>query len=214
VLEHRVPDLEKRTDRLDNDLHGQLTSLGTQLTSLQGDLRDQLKMVNGEVHDQLKAMSLSVAGLKINMARLCGRPQTKPCSPEALVAEAKSVTRIQAQFFDTADLQITHGATPAVADARLVVWLPHTNTFDGFAYATPKKVDKPEFANVLMWSSAADAAHWHREGKNVKITFANGDATFMLQDRTSKEEADALVHSLNETVDALKSAGSAPPGRK
>ena len=53
---------------------------------------------------------------------------------------------------------------------------------------TPKRVDKPDFANVLIWSSAAGAAHWHREGNDLKVTFSSGQATFMMRDRTSKED--------------------------
>jgi hypothetical protein len=207
---HRIPDLEDHEKSQDQSINEKFAQINGNIDKQFSLMHTDLSEIDGRFQDRIKSLSLTVTGLKVNMIRLCGQKRTpnKACSPEALVAEAKHASDVQAQFFDAGNLQLTSGAQPTIADESLKSRLPATYVFaDVYTYpAQPKQVNKPDFANVIMWSSAANAAHWHREGNNIKVDFANGDVTFMMNDKTSKDEAEALVYSLNATVDALKSA--------
>jgi hypothetical protein len=82
AIVYRIPDVEKRMDRLDTDLR-----------------------------DQLKSMTLQLVGVRVNVLRLCTQknPLATPCKVEELVSEAKSVSRFQAQFFNDATVSLVAG---------------------------------------------------------------------------------------------------------
>ena len=168
---YRIPDLERRTERLD-----------------------------GDVREQLKLMNLSLIGLRANVMRLCGQQRPQLCKVEELVAEAKSVTRVQAEFFDAAKVSLRTGAQPAVASEGIAEQLPWV-AWASIGYG---KADKAELANLILWSSAADSARWRREGNTVKADFANGVASFDVARPISNERMTELVNSLNATSAALQ----------
>jgi len=200
TLFFRVPDVEQHVASMNSDVHEHMNKMNE-------DLRDQLKAMNGDVHDQLSSMKLSLAGVRANVMLLCGQKR-QICDVRQLVAEAKSVTHVQAEFFGKGDLKLTAGATPAVTSKGVVEQLP-TVSWGTQGVTTHDRVDKtdnPDLANVILWSSAADSARWHQEGNTVKVHFKNGDASFEMKHAVSKEHMKELIDSLNATSMALQKA--------
>ena len=204
---HRIPDLENREDRQDQALTARFAEMNKNLGEQFAGLRNDLSGMDGRYRERLNKMDLTVSGLKVNIARLCWykRPRTKICTPEAVVADVKNATQAQAQFFDSAKVTLTDGLSPSVMTPGLKELLPVYVRTDAYGQPTGKK----ELADMILWSSAADSAHWRQEGNTVKADFANGAAIFMLGNSATKEETQALVDSLNATVEALKASEGA-----
>lgn len=207
---YRVPDLEKRVEKMDSNTHDGMKTLSD-------DLRGQLQTMNGDLHEQLKTMGIALSGLKANVMLLCTQKhsQSGACNMQTLIAEAKSASRIQAQLFDTASVTLTRGLAPIVASEDLLKGLPEI-TFGsaGITYTYPSDEGKRDIGDVILWSSAAESAYWYQEGGEIKATFKNGDATFQLAPSTSKEHAVELVDSLNATAEALRAGESSKNAQK
>jgi hypothetical protein len=73
----------------------------------------------------------------------------------------------------------------------------------GFTSAYPSDATKPAIANLILWSSAADSAQWHQEGNTLKVSFANGEASFEMAP-DAKAHAAELVKSLNATAQVFR----------
>jgi hypothetical protein len=211
---HQIPDLVSREDKQDKDLNGKFTEISGQVDKQFAAMRADLSAMDGRYQDRLKKMDLSIAGLKVNMTRVCVQRHSlsKVCSPDALAADIKSATRAQAQFFDSAKVTLTAGAkVPQVTSQAVKAMLGWT---PDYAYVAESKSGQPDLADVILWSSAADSAHWRQEGNTVKTDFANGAATLMLGESASKEEKQALVDSLNATVAAINAGSTKLPDKK
>jgi hypothetical protein len=171
------------------------------------DLEDRTKRLDTDVRDQLKAMNVALVGLRANVLRLCAQKRNldTTCKTEEIVAVAKSVSREQAEFFDSADVRLTEGAKPAVVSEGIQQQLPqYTGTHSSMVETT----DKPEVANLILWSSAANSAKWHQAGNTVVGDFANGKVSLKMMTPLSKDHAAALVESLNATAGAFQASAA------
>jgi hypothetical protein len=179
-LVYRLPDLDERTKRLDTD-----------------------------VRDQLKAMNVALVGLRANVLRLCAQKRSldTTCKTEEIVAQAESVTREQAEYFDSADVKLTDGAKPAVVSEGIQQQLPQY-TLTTTESTKVKTIDKPAVANLILWSSAANSAKWHQAGDLVVGDFANGRVSLKMTAPLSKDHAATLVESLNATAGAFQASAA------
>jgi len=137
----------------------------------------------------------------------CGqrRPLLKGCDVKALVAQAKSVSKSQADYLESATVQLNQGEKPQVISAEIREQLPQM-TWGSMGVTTnyPKGNANTKLSDVLLWSAAAKSARWSQQGGSVKVTFVNGDATFKVAPKTSQEHLTTLVDSLNATSEVLK----------
>jgi len=147
----------------------------------------------------------SISELQTSVMMLwCGqrRLSIKGCDAKSLVTQAKSVSKSQAMFLESATVQLTAGEKPQVASEEIKAQLPQEMTWGSVGVTT--YYPKGKTADVLLWSAAAKSAHWSQEGDTVKVSFSNGDATFKFAPTTSKEHMTKLVDSLNATTEVLK----------
>lgn len=209
-LEYRLPALEKSQSTINAGLRDDMKAMSD-------DLHAHMKAMSDGVHDEMKSMDATLAGVKANMMLLCAgqrRPLAQTCDVKGLVADAKSVIGIQAQLVDGVEVNLRAGATaPQVSSQAVKDHLPAYTWPDTHAYPTVKP-GKSEFATMMLWSSAADSAHWRQEGNTVKADFANGATTFKLGDKASREQKQALVDSLNATAEAFKARAANEPSGK
>jgi hypothetical protein len=203
---HQIPELAAREDKQDKAIDDKFAALG-------GSVDKQFTEMHTDVSDKLNSLGLKVNGLQTNVILLCGqkRPISRNCDVKALVAEAKRASQIQAEYFASAEMKLTEGSTPMVADEGLKRQLPdYIPVSYMHADALPNSQKRSEFASQIIWSSAADSARWHQEGNSIVVVFANGRASFDLSGPTTKEHVGELVQSLNTTTEALKAAGATP----
>ena len=202
---YRIPDIEKRQDRLESQLRGGMDRLSS-------DLRGQLTSMTTSTTTQFRELKNSVTNLKANVLALCSeqmQPLTKVCDPKALVAQVNSIVRAHANLIAAASMQLTAGSQqPIVASDSLKRQLPEltwdksgTTTY----YGGHTSAARPNIANALLWSTAAKDAYWYQDGKSLKVNFANGSGTFELKP-SSAGHMDELVDSLNTTAEVLKAA--------
>ncbi len=216
IFAQRVPALEEHDKRQDETIDKNFTAATASIDRQFDQLQGNLATMDGRLKDQFSRMDLSIKGLKVNMSRICNLRRisnSSTCNPDSLVADVKSATQAQAQFFDSAKLTLNHGPTPVVATPGLKEQLP-TYTFTNnwtFPDVASPKADKAEMAQAILWSSAAQDAHWHQAGNSLVVVFANGMASFDLSAPNTKEHVGELIQSLNSNTQALKES---PPAEK
>jgi hypothetical protein len=191
---YRLPDLEKRIDKLEANVHDDMKAT-------RRDIQTQMTEVETDVHDQLKLVNLAVQGLRINLVRLCAKSRSidKDCDLKQVIAEIKPLAKAQAEFLVADSFTFTSGKEPVVVSNGLQQELPPVN-----AWAASRRIDNRELAKMVLWTSAADSAHWHTDGKVVTAEFLNGTAAFHLTKSLSVEESTKLLDSLNDTVVTLQ----------
>jgi len=210
TITYRIPAMETREDKQDQEIKQEFTTLN-------GSINQQFASIRGDVREQLAPIKLRVSNLSTNVLLLCGqrRPISKTCDVKALVEQVKAASQIQAEYFAAADMKLTEGSTPIVADEdlkrQLPDYIPVSYTHSGAQLNSQKR---SEFASQIIWSSAADSARWHQEGNSIVVVFANGRASFNLSAPNTKEHVGALVQSLNANTEVLKAAGSIAPDKK
>jgi hypothetical protein len=209
-LKYRLPALEKSQSTTDAGLRNDMKAMSD-------DLHAHMKAMSDDVRDEMKSMDATLAGVKANMMLLCAgqrRPLAQTCDVRGLVADAKSVIGIQAQLVDGVEVNLRPGATaPQVSSQAVKEHLPAYTWSDTHAYPSGKP-GKADFATMMLWSSAADSAHWRQEGNTVRADFANGATTFRLGEKSSREQKQALVDSLNATAEALQARAASEPSGK
>jgi hypothetical protein len=150
TIVYRIPDVEKRMDRLDTDLR-----------------------------DQLKSMTLQLVGVRVNVLRLCAQKNSlaTPCKVEELVSEAKSVSRFQAQFFSDATVSLVAGwHEPQVTSEYVRQRLPRWP--GSFGSQTVAKAGIADL--IMWSSAADSATWHEKAGNVVEVRFTNGSASFEL----------------------------------
>jgi hypothetical protein len=207
---HRIPALESHEENQDKSIDGKFADMGGNMDKQFAAVQSSLSTMDGRVQQQLNRMDLAIKGLKVKLARICNQQRISnpsTCNPDALVADVKSATQAQAQFFDSAQVTLDHGSVPVVMTPGLKEQLPTYTFASSYTFkASANNGDKAEMAKAILWSSAAADAHWHQSGNSVVVVFSNGTATFDLSSPTTTEHVGELVQSLNATTEALKTS--------
>jgi hypothetical protein len=185
TLNYRLPDLEKKVRE-----DGQASE--KRLVDWQSRVTDRLS--------RIETLLLSV---RTNLLRVCVRNKQagKECKLEELVAAAKEVSHLQAQYLAGAKLESLSGSQPQVSIPELADQI--TIQSGSFASASESVRDKTAIASLVAWTSAADAAKWTASKNQITVQFANGKAVFEMEPQLSKASVVSLVDSLNGTSEAI-----------
>jgi hypothetical protein len=209
LLLYRVGDLADKVTTASQRMEQVNTDLRADMHSMSGDLHDHLKAVSDDVTKRLGSEDLAIHDIRMAMAVFCGH--RGPSCTQKLVTQAKSSSQAQAQLVDTAAVTLTAGTEPKVVSEEIKDQLPEmppgvvgVTTY----YATEGGVSK--IAKVILWSNAAESAHWYQDGDTVKTSFVNGDVSLKMKP-SAKAQVAEFVESLNATATALKTSERTGP---
>src|SRR5262249_39324198 len=119
-FETKIEDFAKQQEHLEGDLK-------ESLTALQKTVETRLDAMDKAEQTQNQSFKASITDLKTNVLRLCTgqrRSLPKVCDVNALVAQAKSVSKSQAAFVQVATVELTSGSQPEVASNEIKSQLP------------------------------------------------------------------------------------------
>jgi len=198
TLEYRLPAIEQAQKDLKDDMRNGAT-----------DMKSALKDFTAEMRDQVKALNVSIVGLRSTVSKLCDGRRLKNggCSPQEIYAQVKHASAVQAQLVNSAEVTLNAGATPEVESPVVLHALPQVTW--GLAGVTTRYDSK--FADVILWTNAAESSHWTEKGHTITANFTNGYAKFEVPDTVAKEHIKVLVDSLNASAQAMQVADHKDP---